>query len=205
MSDDSEHTASLQNLRLKGRFTPEMLATSLTIPAEVAQTLLANLVEKGEAIEANGQFRLSPAGREALAHRVVEEREGLDATALAREYEAFHPLNSAFKALVTDWQIRDGEPNDHTDAAYDSDVLGRLSDLDRVFAPQVVRLGDLVPRLKPYPARFARALANLQADDLTWFARPILDSYHTVWFELHEELIGLLGLSRNAEAEAGRA
>jgi len=36
--------------------------------------------------------------------------------------------------------------------------------------------------------------------EATYVARPILDSYHTVWFEYHEELIGLLGLSRAEEA-----
>jgi pyruvate,orthophosphate dikinase len=33
----------------------------------------------------------------------------------------------------------------------------------------------------------------------------MIDSYHTVWFELHEDLIGLAGLSRADEAAAGRA
>jgi pyruvate,orthophosphate dikinase len=38
-----------------------------------------------------------------------------------------------------------------------------------------------------------------------YVARPIIDSYHPVWFELHEDLIALAGLSRLEEAEAGRA
>jgi pyruvate,orthophosphate dikinase len=33
----------------------------------------------------------------------------------------------------------------------------------------------------------------------------LLDSYHTVWFELHEDLIRLAGRTREAEATAGRA
>jgi pyruvate,orthophosphate dikinase len=36
-------------------------------------------------------------------------------------------------------------------------------------------------------------------------ARPIIDSYHTVWFELHEDLMAINGLTRAAEARAGRA
>ena len=38
-----------------------------------------------------------------------------------------------------------------------------------------------------------------------YIARPLIDSYHTVWFELHEELIEAAGLSRADEAAAGRA
>jgi hypothetical protein len=33
----------------------------------------------------------------------------------------------------------------------------------------------------------------------------MIDSYHTVWFELHEELIAARGLSREEEAKAGHA
>jgi pyruvate,orthophosphate dikinase len=33
----------------------------------------------------------------------------------------------------------------------------------------------------------------------------MVDSYHTVWFELHEELIGMAGRTRATEAESGSA
>jgi hypothetical protein len=38
-----------------------------------------------------------------------------------------------------------------------------------------------------------------------WVSCPLVDSYHTVWFELHEELILAAGLTREAEAKAGDA
>jgi hypothetical protein len=34
-----------------------------------------------------------------------------------------------------------------------------------------------------------------------WFTRPVIDSYHTVWFELHEDLLSTLGLARASEAQ----
>jgi hypothetical protein len=40
---------------------------------------------------------------------------------------------------------------------------------------------------------------------MAWLTRPMVDSHHTVWFELHEELIGLAGRTRAGEAESGRA
>jgi hypothetical protein len=36
-------------------------------------------------------------------------------------------------------------------------------------------------------------------------ASPRVDSYHSVWFELHEDLIRLAGRTRSAETAAGRA
>ena len=32
-----------------------------------------------------------------------------------------------------------------------------------------------------------------------WFDKPLTDSYHTVWFELHEDLLATLGLERATE------
>jgi hypothetical protein len=46
---------------------------------------------------------------------------------------------------------------------------------------------------------------KIRGGDPTWLTRPLVDSYHTVWFELHEELIGGAGLTREDEAGAGHA
>ena len=62
-----------------------------------------------------------------------------------------------------------------------------------------------MPRLAPYPDRFSAAIEKVKDGDHSWIAKPIADSYHTVWFEFHEELIAALGLSREAEAASGRA
>jgi hypothetical protein len=36
-----------------------------------------------------------------------------------------------------------------------------------------------------------------------WLARPLIDSYHTVWFELHEELILATGRTRGTDDAQG--
>ena len=56
-----------------------------------------------------------------------------------------------------------------------------------------------------YGDRLADALRKVQAGEHEWLLKPLIDSYHTVWFELHEELISLAGLTRIEEATAGRA
>ena len=45
--------------------------------------------------------------------------------------------------------------------------------------------------------RFAKA-----AGDGDWFTKPTIDSYHTVWFELHENLLSTLGIERGHEEPA---
>ncbi|MGK8506490.1 hypothetical protein ACRS5S_00005 [Nocardia asiatica] len=107
---------------------------------------------------------------------------------------------------MTAWQMKDpATVNDHADAEYDGAVLARLSELHRAAQPLLRRIGEVAPRLARYPARFTQAIERIAAGDHAWVARPVLDSYHTVWFELHEDLIGLCGLSRADEAAAGRA
>jgi pyruvate,orthophosphate dikinase len=58
------------------------------------------------------------------------------------------------------------------------------------------------PRLQSYEPRFVAALAQIEAGDLSMLASPLKDSYHTVWFEYHEELIALCGRDRLAEERA---
>ena len=61
------------------------------------------------------------------------------------------------------------------------------------------------PASRRYADRLAAALAAIDAGDEQMVAHPLRDSYHTVWFELHEELIRLTGRNRADEAAAGRA
>jgi pyruvate,orthophosphate dikinase len=166
---------------------------------------LQSLAADGLVQEGGGRYRLTPEGRAELATWLAAEREAIDAAAIAALYERFTALNAEFKELASSWQQRDGELNDHTDAAYDGAILDRLGALHERFLPLVQEIAVAAPRLRGYPARFAGAVDKVQAGDHAWFLRPIIDSYHTVWFELHEDLIGLAGLSREEEAVAGRA
>jgi hypothetical protein len=149
--------------------------------------------------------RLSPDGRARLTELLADERRHLDAKAFAQVYDDFRAVNRDFKSLVSDWQLRDGEPNDHGDAGYDGVVLGRLDDLHQSVLPILASATEQLPRLDAYTAKLSAALDKVHAGDITWLTRPIIDSYHTVWFELHEELIGAAGLTREDEARSGHA
>ena len=95
--------------------------------------------------------------------------------------------------------------NDHTDAAYDAAVLDRLAALH---ADAVAWLTPLEPAARAWPTigvRLGRAVEAAQAGDGRFVASPRVDSYHGIWFELHEDLIQLAGRTRAEEVEAGRA
>jgi hypothetical protein len=194
----------LQAIRLKGRVHgPDVIATVGGDPGAVASTL-AKLISEGLVSEGK-TVRISPEGRERLNDLLAQERSAVDQDALASIYDEFRSANREFKALISDWQIKNGEPNSHDDADYDAAVLARLDDVHRTVKPIIGSAATYLDRLNAYGDKLESALAKVQAGDTSWLARPIVDSYHTVWFELHQEFIEASGLTREEEARAGHA
>ncbi|WP_205874323.1 helix-turn-helix domain-containing protein [Mycobacterium camsae] len=194
----------LQAVRLKGRVSPADLASTLGADGPLIDDALHRLSEEGLLIE-GPILRITPDGRARLAELLAAERRGVDSAAIDAAYREFRSVNADFKALVTDWQLRDGQPNDHRDPEYDAAVLARLDDVHGRLAPVVAAVTAQLPRLRGYPAKLAAALDKVKAGDIVWLTRPLIDSYHTVWFELHEELILAAGLTREQAARSGDA
>jgi hypothetical protein len=194
----------LQAVRLKGRISEaDLVATLDEDPADVAATV-AQLAAVGLLVTGKA-LRISPEGRARLNALLAEERSGVDPNVLATSYGDFRAINNEFKALISDWQIKDGQPNSHDDAEYDAAILNRLDNVHQQVLPVIATVTTQLARLGAYAAKLDSALGKVKAGDTTWLARPIIDSYHTVWFELHEELIGASGLTREEEARAGHA
>ena len=98
--------------------------------------------------------------------------------------------------------MRPGEvPNDHRDAPYDWAVLDRLRTLDERTAPVVRRVARDVARFDGYARRLRAALTRVDEGEQEWFTSPRIDSYHTVWMQLHEDLLLALGRAREDEPE----
>lgn len=196
----------LQAIRLKGRPAIADIASATALPPLTVEQILHTLVDNEFCVPSEERHRLTPAGRDRLCALIAAERSRADGPAVDEAYRRFDEHNTVFKEVVTNWQIKDGSTaNDHTDAGYDAAVLKRLADLHERVQPLLGELVGLTPRLAPYPGRFAAAMAKVRGGDHAWVAHPMIDSYHTVWFELHEELLGLTGRKRMDEAVAGRA
>jgi hypothetical protein len=150
-------------------------------------------------------LRISPSGRDRLNDLLIQERKSVDSAALATIYDQFRSVNDDFKPLVTDWQLKGGEPNAHDDAEYDAAVLDRLADVHQRVVPIIAAAAEQLPRLTAYQTKLIAALDKVNAGDVAWLTRPLVDSYHTVWFELHEELILAVGMTREQAARSGDA
>jgi pyruvate,orthophosphate dikinase len=199
----------LRTLLIKGYATPEMLGACLLCATEQATSLLDLLGKEGQVEMAAGSFRLTADGKAAAAELVGADREAWGADAANAALDAFLALDARMKETVTDWQMRviEGEQqlNDHGDPEYDRGVLDRLRVLHADAIPWLRPLAGRLARLGRYEARLERAVGLSLSGDPAYVASPRVDSYHSVWFDLHEELIRLAGRTRAGEVAAGRA
>ncbi len=194
----------LQAVRLKGRVRPADLAATLhEDPADVTETV-AQLSASGLLVE-GATLRINPDGRARLNALLAEERKAIDSAAMAVVYDDFRSVNRDFKTLATDWQLKGGKPNSHDDSEYDAAVLARLEALHKRVVPIITAAAGQLPRLNAYLAKLRAALDKVKAGEIAWLTRPLIDSYHTVWFELHEELILATGRTREEAAKSGEA
>jgi hypothetical protein len=154
-------------------------------------------------------WTLTRAGRDEGIRLLAEELRATGArTAIEAAYGSFLQLNGRLLTLMTKWQVRPqpGEPmaaNDHSDWAWDEDILKSLTHLSRQLRPVGEQLAKALSRFAFYPDRFEAALKRVDRGERRWVDEPKIDSCHTVWFELHEDLLATLGLERGAGGEQG--
>ena len=137
-------------------------------------------------------------------HRVWIDEE-MEARAPARAgveaaYRQFLDLNETVLDICGEWQMRrigNGVViNDHADAEDDAAVLDRLFRVDRSARPIIDSLAAAVPRFGRYSERLTTAIERALAGDRAAVTES-LDSYHAVWFQLHEDLLVTLDISRH--------
>ena len=208
MSTPSDpQTLVMHGLRLKGFAEAAGVAEAIGVPEAEAKPVLDQLVAEGLAQYRDGKlsgFSLTKPGRVRHAELLAEEldRTGTRA-AIDAAYRDFLQLNTDLLGICTEWQLRDvgGEStvNDHSDPAYDAAVIDKLAGLHEKVAPICDALGAALQRYEGYGPRLAAALERVRSGDSDWFTKPMIPSYHTVWFELHEDLLATLGIERGSE------
>jgi hypothetical protein len=199
----------LHGLRLSGFATSEAVAVRWGLDDGEVRLVLEAARSDGWVTHRDGRqsgWMLTAKGRSHGEDLVAAE---LDANGGRRDaeriYEAFTPLNVTFLSICTDWQLRevDGERtiNDHADPHHDRAVIDRLEAVHPKVVTLVTVMSGRLDRFGGYERRLSHALGRVRANDVDWLTKPVIDSYHTVWFELHEDLLATLGRSRPTAAE----
>lgn len=188
-------------LRIKGFAKSESLADITALDVGTIEQHLEELASSGHALyrEARSLWQLTPEGRDAHRQALAHDVRSLAIDALEGHYPSFLEVNELFKTLCGEWQLRDGQPNDHSDPGYDQSVIERLVLLNRRTQPIVTSMAEVVPRLFPYSSRLESACRNVSAGSHHLFTGVMCGSFHDIWMELHEDLILTQGIDRVAE------
>ena len=196
----------LRSVAIKGFALLDGIADAALSSADDVGPVVDGLMASGLVESAAGAYTVSDAGRARVADLLAAERDAWGADAATAALDAFLDIDHQVKEVVTAWQMRDDQSvNDHTDADYDAGVLHRLAAIHADATGWLSPLEPKLPRLGDYGMRLDRALEGAQGGDGRFVASPRVDSYHGIWFELHEDLIQLAGRTREEESAAGRA
>ena len=154
------------------------------------EALARPLIDGGLVAAAARGLRITPAGRDAHASW-ARLGVGTDEEAtVQRMYEPFISLNRELIRICNDWQQQPG----------DWAVVDRLTTLHERATPVLTRVARAHVRFATYRPRLRGALARVDDGEQEWLTSPRCDSYHTVWMQLHEDVLLALGIDRSSEA-----
>ena len=192
---------ALHGLAIKRHASAAAVAALTGLTLDQTEAEFARAAASGRAIETQGAYTLTPLARVALQAGYDRHFAELRAApAFAAACKNFERINPELKQIVTDWQtLRVGgemRANDHSDPDYDDKVIDRLSALHERFEPVIAALARGLSRLAIYASKLEAALDKAESGDPAWVSDIHRDSYHTVWFELHEELLRIMGTER---------
>jgi hypothetical protein len=191
----------LHALAVRKSGTPAQIAAATGLSEEDVRAGLHAATAMQEVNGARDIFILMPSGRARLddlyPEVYAEVRADADFVAAADRFEA---VNRKLLDLLTRWQsvpqAGTTVPNDHSDAAYDTAILDELGDLHERAEPILDAFAAAVPRMKAYADRLAGAYDRALAGETDYVSGVRVDSFHTVWHELHEDLLRVLGRTR---------
>lgn len=200
---------ALHGVRLLGMADADQVAGRFGLQADEVRELLLDFQAAGWITRVEfadlRAWTLTETGRGENERQLAEELTAARAGDVVRAaYRGFIGRNSDLLRASTDWQIRPSptDPlaqNNHADHRWDSRVLHTLADLALYLRQACSSLSGRLQRLNAYDVRFAAALARAEQGDHSWVNKPRADSCHTVWMEMHEDLLATLNVQRGQE------
>ncbi|MBB1058945.1 transcriptional regulator [Dietzia sp. B19] len=195
----------LHTVRLAGFADTAAVADRVDLPADIIGDTLRvlqrqHLIERMTFADSGGWI-LTEAGKCRDGELLKQELEASGArTVLYSVTEDFESsANSRLVRVVTEWQLHSAPEREDSSAA----VLRELTDLADVLHGLMAELVALLPRFNRYPRQFSAALQKACAGDHEWVAGVGRLSCHTVWAELHQDLLSSLGRDRSTEPHQG--
>lgn len=198
MTDTDQTLATLHVLKIKGRASVDEVAASIGTTPEQASEVLNGFAEQELVVERTGGRRpgwmLSPTGRSRHEELLAEGLDDAGKAELADAYEGFLALNATVKEIASRWQSV-------SDDAGRFELIEEVHELHEDAVDSLNRAGEVTGRYARYGERLSEALERVE-EDPRYMVSPAVDSYHTVWFEVHEDFLLTLGRTREQEGSA---
>lgn len=178
------------------------IATLMKANKETIAAGLDSAVAMGYAIRgSNNKYVVTPLGRDWLAALYPTLCAPLRAMEIfSTAYDRFEIINRELLGLMTRWQTIDISgstvTNDHSDREYDARIIDQLDSLHERAEPILASFSSCEARLSVYPELLSAALDHVLDGEIDYMSGVRVPSYHTVWFEMHEDLLRLLGRVR---------
>ncbi|MFN6977976.1 MAG: hypothetical protein ACK4OP_07625 [Gemmobacter sp.] len=193
---------ALHGLAIKKHGSPAEVAALMGLAEARVAALLDEAATRGRAARAGAKYMLTAPAQIALKGEYGKLYGALRSNPeMMAAYDAFEVVNAQLKALITDWQTVEVAgsrvPNTHADKAHDARIIDRLGTLHEGAERVIARMAAHLPRLKVYAQLLTEALERAEDGAHEWVSDARLPSYHTVWFELHEDLLRILGRVRD--------
>ncbi|MET8147716.1 transcriptional regulator [Actinoplanes sp. NPDC049668] len=196
----------LHAVRVKGMADDAAVALRTGLDLDTTTELLEDFEAYGWVTRAEfggtAGWTLTERGRAEDARKLGEELDQTGArTAVEQAHKEFEVLNGRLVKACTDWQLRPAEgnrlaSNDHSDPQWDGRVLDELTAIGGELTGLIGGLTGVLIRFDGYHERFETALARARAGEGQWVTGVGVASCHSVWMELHEDLLSTLGLQR---------
>lgn len=208
----SPELLALHAVRLKGMADDDAIAARFGLDPSVVREFLLDFQAVGWVTRVDfagtGGWTLTGLGHAENERQLADELAMTDSLRTVNgAYLEFLPHNDRLLRASTDWQLRPNKAdplaaNDHGDEEWDKRVLDTLSELSHNLRTVCLKLGGQLARFQGYDDRFSAALERAERGEHSWVNLPRVDSCHTVWMELHEDLLATLGIQRGAEPTA---
>jgi hypothetical protein len=193
---------TLHTLTLRQLANAEQLGDIILQEPGDIEASLERAVAEGAAMAARGAFMITPKGRQLLdeAYPTWFADHRADSTVMDAIERFETGVNKQVLSITTDWQTIEvgGErtANDHADADYDARIIDKLGQVHdktvKVLNPIVVA----EPTVDRFLDRIAAALTRAEAGETDYVSGVRVDSFHTVWFQMHEHLLRITGTVR---------
>lgn len=197
---DEDAFAVLNAIVLKKSVTADMLEVSTRVAVNTVTKIVCGLVEEGHVVDFNGQVMPNESAIDAV--RSYNQSHWTDLRGqpeVERWYRRFEHVNDQMLAALDAWQqVRVGGAkirNDHTDVTYDDRIISRIDGIIAKAEELLSQLGRHVLRFNRYPERLEAAMTQA-GRDRRYISDPRVESVRNIWFEMHEDIMLLLGKQR---------